>query len=244
LISLKIDTVYKGDFFCGKILAQFPSAVTISLLLGQGSFNKIFKQHYLGVDMKSIKWVVLSALVMGLSVNAAEDVDGNPNRRRVSPCCNVGRIVKAIPAACLLTLATLAGQTQGARAQAENEGAVAVAKPVNILPAGVLIEEGVPCFGVKGKLLNGNLICVKRLMCNYPAANPEAEQFEHGRLVGHLERLAKHNEAGRPRIKELEIVPGKCGWGEGNNHYQSIQCARGAEALQYNDIAFGEDCIK
>ncbi len=198
--------------------------------------------------MKNIKWVVLSALVMGLSLtagqNEGEDVDGNPNRRRVSPCCNVGRILKAFPAAYLLTIATLTGQQQGARAQVENEGAVAVAKPVNILPAGVLIEEGVPCFGVKGKLHNGNAMCVKRLMCNYPAGNPQAEQFEHGRLVGHLERLAKHDVAGRPRIKELEIVPGKCGWGEGSNHYQSIQCARGAEALQADDIAFGADCIK
>lgn len=191
--------------------------------------------------MKRINWVVMSALVMGLSVQASDDTDHNPNRKRAVPCCSLGKTLKAIPVACLALLASLNG------AKAEDANTAVVVKSVNSLPAGLLIDQGVPCYGVKGKLMNDVQVCLKALMCKNPAAqSPEAEQFEKGRLVGHIERLAKGHYSNPPRLKlkELNIVEKRCDWGEKADHVQNIQCVRNPEALGHNDLAFGLDCGK
>jgi len=189
--------------------------------------------------MKRISWVVMSALVMGFSVSAMQESEEiNPNRkRRVSPCCNLGRLAAGI----MVAFVGFSNQIRGVQAQSQ----VTVVDPnVNFsptIPADVIagqaaiqeIADEVRCYFVDAEFEDGG-----KIKLNFPLCHKPKSDHEKGRLAGHLERQGNVSHYMRGKINKLNIAERVCPVGAtGYAHLRAINCINDPEEIQSYDIS-------
>src|SRR5579872_3810554 len=188
--------------------------------------------------MKRISWVVMSALVMGFSVSAMQESEEiNPNRkRRVSPCCNLGRLAAGI----MVAFVGFSNQIRGVQAQSQ----VTVVDPnVNFsptIPADVIagqaeiqeIADEVRCYDVDGFLVGGKRFKLRNRLCHKP--NDE----EQGRLKGHIEQLAHQVQVLNydARVAQLNVKDNTCPIID-RRAVHEVHCIKKIEQLKADDLS-------